>query len=503
MCRHCLTILLNFLAIVLLGQDPSEATSILQAGIKTMGGDSLLKKIQSLHYTAYAYRNAIEQSERPDGPFIFAPYQVEMDINLDRKKLVRYAAGQFFTFPDTVNAYADTLSYAEKNGPGFSVQIPDRMIQDEFDLSPSSLFNTALRAAHLKRDPDTILQKNPQQVISFNWRRYPVRIFINQCTHFLTACEVTKPYNDDYSNIWGDSKKMVYYSLWYLEEGGLHYPRQKDVYLNGWHYYSEIIEGLEFNKPKTSIDIPDSIRRTTEQLESAMYSQYEKAIAARAKEIRKGIWVIGGPCNTTLVEEENGIILIEAAVSSEYANLILKKTHALFPSKKILAMVTTSDAWLHIGGLREFAANQIPIYHLDLNRWIINKLLTATYFSKPDNWEKTINKRPVLISIANRQSIGSGPNRLELIPYRTETGERMMMVYFPVQKLIYASDLYQPKGINGSYWEPHYPFEFISAVESQQILVDSVYAMHLAHPIPYREIRQDVERLIPASKVPH
>jgi hypothetical protein len=93
----------------------------------------------------------------------------------------------------------------------FSLQIQDRMMQDESAFSPLTLFYSALHAEHLRRQPDTILQQNPQQVISFNWHRYPARIFINRYTHFLTAYELIKPYNDDYSNIWGDVRKMVYY----------------------------------------------------------------------------------------------------------------------------------------------------------------------------------------------------------------------------------------------------------------------------------------------------
>ncbi|MFI5152987.1 MAG: hypothetical protein ACHQET_06600, partial [Chitinophagales bacterium] len=388
MIKRLLTSLLILQTLSLFGQAPETAKSILSAAIQTLGGDSLLNNIHSLHYNAYAYRNAIEQSERPDGPFIFVPYKVEMHIDADRKRLVRSAAGHFFIFPDSVFAYSDTLSYAERNGSEFSLQIQDRMMQDESAFSPLTLFYSALHAEHLRRQPDTILQHNPQQVISFNWHRYPARIFINRYTHFLTAYELIKPYNDDYANIWGDVRKMVYYSLWYLEKGGLHYPRQKDVYLNGWHYYAEIITSLSINKPVVGMEIPDSIRRTNDQIESDRHSQYEKAISARAREIKKGIWVIGGPCNTTLVEQEKGIVIIEAAVSSEYAGLILNKAKALFPSRNIQAVITTSDAWLHIGGLREFAAHQIPIYHLELNRFIINKLLTATYTSKPDAWEK-------------------------------------------------------------------------------------------------------------------
>ncbi len=489
-----LIFLFFFICIIGYPQPVDRAKAILQQSIDCMGGDSLMKSIHDIHYTGYGYRNAIEQSERPDGPFIYEPLHIDMNMDLQHKKLLQQSTAQMFVFPDNNIRVADSMSYFEKNGNELSQQIQDRLIEDEFDFSPLSILYTAMHGDHLRVETDTILQKNPHEVIAFTWHHYPVKIFINGYTHFLTAYELMKPYNDDFLNIWGDSKKIVYYSFWYLEPNGLHYPRQKDIYINDWPYSSEMITGFDINKPNTadSLTMP-SARLTGGQLENQRHENQKKNISSQAKEMKKNVWVITGVCNTTIVAQDDGIVIIEASQSSGYAGLILQKTHELYPGKKIKAVITTSDAWLHIGGLREFASRHIPIYHLDLNHFIIQKLLAASYITQPDSWQKSKSRNAQLVSVGKKITIGHGDNQLQLIPYRTETGERMMMVYFPVQKLLYASDLYQPKMPNGFYWEPHYPFEVCSAIEREHLDVDSLYAMHEANPVSYAEVKKDMQ----------
>jgi len=492
--RYSLVLLTHFISIICYAQHMDQAKEILNRAISAMGGDSLLKKINSINYVEYSYRNAIEQSERPDGPFIPEPGNGKVYMNLVGRQLYKQSTSQSSVFVTNSIKLADSTSYAEKNSNGISPSTQDRLIQDENDLSPMYIYYTALKSNDLHTEADTILQKNPQKVIAFTWHHYPVRVFINGFTDFLTAYQIIKPYNDDFINIWGDSKKMVYYSFWFLEPNGLHYPYQKDIFINDWHYSSEMITQLDINKdfPADSLSIPDSIKTKDLHIETLRHERYVNNISQHAREIKKGIWIIPGFCNTTIVKQTDGIIIVEASQSNEYTKLILDKVHEIYPSEKIKAVITTSDAWLHLGGLREYASRNIPIYYLDLNYFIVSKLLAATYITKPDAWQKLKNKHPQLISVSKKISLGKGDNQLQLIPYRTETGERMMMVYFPSQKILYASDLYQPKDSNGSYWEPHYPFEVCSAVNREHLDVELLYAMHLADPISFSVVKKDM-----------
>lgn len=51
---------------------------------------------------------------------------------------------------------------------------------------------------------------------------------------------------------------------------------------------------------------------------------------------------------------------------------------------------------------------------------------------------------------------------------RTESGERMMMIYVPEHKLLYGSDLVQQRR-DGSFFMPEYLSELIDAVRREDL----------------------------------
>ncbi len=88
--------------------------------------------------------------------------------------------------------------------------------------------------------------------------------------------------------------------------------------------------------------------------------------------------------------------------------------------------------------------------------------------------------------VKDNLGVGTGKNRLEIIPYRSATGERQMMVYFPEHQLLYTSDLFAPDG-NGGWFTPQYLRELQGAVEREHLVVKTIFGMHY-EPTPYSEI---------------
>ena len=96
----------------------------------------------------------------------------------------------------------------------------------------------------------------------------------------------------------------------------------------------------------------------------------KKAFAARAsrttdawpfpgqagQELVSGVVLIPGAWNTTLVRQSDGIVVIEAPISSGYSVQAIAEANKRFPGIPIKAVITTSDAWPHIGGVREYVA---------------------------------------------------------------------------------------------------------------------------------------------------
>lgn len=66
----------------------------------------------------------------------------------------------------------------------------------------------------------------------------------------------------------------------------------------------------------------------------------------------------------TLVQQDDGIVIVEAPISSGYSAKVIAEVHRRFPGKAIKAVITTSDSWPRLAGIREYVAQRIPIHAL-------------------------------------------------------------------------------------------------------------------------------------------
>jgi hypothetical protein len=157
------------------------------------------------------------------------------------------------------------------------------------------------------------------------------------------------------------------------------------------------------------------------------------------------------------------------------------------PGKPHKAVVTTSDAWPHVGGIREYVAKDVPIYALDLNVSILSRIIKAPHTIAPDALSKA-PKAPVFHPVASRTTIGTGDARMDVIPVRGEYGERMMLIWFPGPKLLYASDLLQRDRSGKSFFMMAMPAEVVDAAAREKLEgIGKVFGMHLP-PTPWAEV---------------
>src|SRR5206468_1361863 len=132
---------------------------------------------------------------------------------------------------------------------------------------------------------------------------------------------------------------------------------------------------------------------------------------------------------------------LEGPLTSSYSTKVIEDARHRFGGTVIKGVIGTSDAWPHLGGLREYAARGVPIYALDLNLPIIQRLLDARYATDPDRLARQ-PKAPRFRIVSAKTVVGQGASRLEIYPLRTVTGERQMMIYWPAHQLLYTSDLF-------------------------------------------------------------
>lgn len=461
-----------------------KAVALARAALEAMGGESKIRALASVKFEGIGHNYAVEQSERPDGPFLVAYQQIKETRDLTQQRLQQTVEAKQGQSPNwfTINRIiADGVVASESGGrafPGSIVQLEDAKRQ--FALAPERVFLTALEAPDLRLDKDVMMQGVPQRVLKFTWEKIPVTVYLNAATNLPTAVETlsASPY-EHFWVIWGDFTTRAFYTYWTLEKGGIRYPHQWDVERNGYTYESFTVTNLKLNEPVTDeqFKISDDTKKVFAANPAVKIDDLPLGMPNRpVAEPAPGIVKVPGRWDIAYIRQPDGIVILESPISSGYSVKVLEEAKKRFPNEKIKAVITTSDAFPHFGGVREYAAQGIPIYALDVNRPIIERVLAAPHKFYPDNLEKSSRKANLKI-IASKTVIGNGANRMEIYPYRTETGERMMMIYFPEHQLLYSSDMIQRS--RGTFFMPEYLSEVMDAVKREKLTVENVFGMHL------------------------
>lgn len=477
-------------------QAEAPARHIVEEALAALGGQRLWEELPAVRFETVGHEFGLEQSERPEGPWLVKYEEATTLFDYAGRRARRTSASRSVQAPDRnpfVTVAADGVAAVSFRGQMVPAPATLKREVDELrTVLPDRALLAALAAPDLRLKRDTVIQGVLHYVIAFEADSVPMRMMINQHTGLPTGIQLLRSADDVYSLTWGDGWRTYLYSLWSLEPGGYLFPRQWDVEELGWPRASVTVTAVEFAPElhPDSLRIPDQVRQ--------MYAARSKAGGLRETtlgtqrgqpvapvEVAPGLVCLPGLFNVTLVAQSDGVVVLEAPISSRYSEQVIEEAQRRFPMLPLKAVVSSTDAWLHLAGLREYVARGIPIYALHLNAPLLRRLANARHDRVPD-LQNERQRRPELRSVKDPEVIGSGRNAIILYPVHGEGGERMLAAYFPNLRLLYASDLAQ-KGADGNYFWPEYLVEVVRLVERERLGVDTVFALHTS-PVPWSEI---------------
>ena len=349
--------------------DPA-AVAVLRAGLSAQGGEARLRALRTLRVEIIGYRNLLEQSERPQGPYI-PELLTGSEIHDQQHGRFReettdavYPNGEGSEGATAVTVVADGIAMRGAGAsatPGDGLQV--RIAAERLALSPERLMITALDAPDLRLEPPVEMQGLGQDVVSFRLDGAPVRLFLNRFTHLPTAFDYSGPWaRTGFFAYTGDATRRTYLSLWTLTDQGVRLPLQSDIVVNGLPDRTLVVSKLAVDAalPQDAFAIPPAVKaafrpgppaRTLETIPLG-------SPAAPAQELAPGVVFIPGLWNVTLVRQDDGVVVLDAPISSGYSAQVLAEAARRFPGLRVKAVVSTSDAWPHIAGLREGRGRQ-------------------------------------------------------------------------------------------------------------------------------------------------
>jgi hypothetical protein len=488
-------ILLFALSLQVSAQSPDTlAKSYVQRAIEQMGGADNLQAIKTARVEYRGHLYLLEESERPDGPWIAWYEKVTELRDFEHGSLHRDTEQWGLGIEDglkssvTVAANVAQVNIGDKHRPMSMEQVVDA--QETLDFAANRIILSAASAGDLRRLPDKKIHDEIYHVVAFTRDRIPIRIYLNSYTGLPGIVEWTRAY--PYSifwRIWGDVQNRLEYTTYQLLPGGARLPLQSDLSRNGQPFWSQIITKTDLN-PQLA---PDSFTIAPEVISA--FDQ-RKPLMADGPPLGKPSSLVDGDdslvqfvgsWNCAIVQQPDGLVILEAPISPAHTRALFAEAHRRFPDIQIKAVITTSDAWPHFGGIREVVAKGIPIYAVDLNQPLLTRFINAPFSQSPDTLAQS--PKPARFHwVSEKTVIGTGPNQLELYPMRNASGERMMMVYFPGHKLLYTSDLVQP-GRNATFFMMEYVLEAFDAAKRENLSINRFFGMHM--PLtPWAEVQK-------------
>lgn len=469
---------------------PADATALLTAAMTAMGGESVLAGLRGLRLEAIGHQWALEQSERPEGPWLsmYGQRTEVRDYSANRRLVT--SQRRDWNFPDwspASDVIATTTVAARRSGERWGGGSPmDIKALEQLALEPERLLLTIRAAGDAKLLPDQVEQGVRQRVVGFTFDGRPHRLLLNAWTHLPTMLELVR--HDD---MWGDVTERRWYTFWRQHTGGLVYPSQTTTEWNGIPYSDWTVHRVEVNPAidDSAFQIPDEAAKAFAANAGRPFGMGSLTLdESRVTAINDWITQVPGGFNVAFVRQPDGIVVLEATTSSAYSSSVLALAEKRFPGVPVKAVVTTSDAWPHLSGIREYAARGIPIYALDLNVPILSRMIAAPRTLSPDAQARD-PKVGQITAVSERTVIGSGQTRIELVPVRGEMGERMMLAWMPGARLLYSSDLIQrDRPGSNTFFMPMMLAEVAAAAERDRLgPIDTVFGMHLP-PTPWAEV---------------
>jgi hypothetical protein len=465
-----------------------------------MGGQSALNAIHSARYETIGHTVLPEQSYRQQ-PFITSYERDQVTVDFDKGRVNR---GVHLTWPEsdphtsevdlTLIATPHMGVYHTKNGdaPCSLSDLDDT--NDTLTLNPERLLINAAAASDLHYASSQWLRSTPHTVVEFTWEGVPVRVLLNGYNHLPDALERTRTFQDFWF-AWGDVQQRLYFDNWHVVQGVV-YPSNRVEQRNGvWFASTQIIDpsfNVALDEKMFAMDAAVAAKSAQSKRWNRTFSDKNRVELAPDIALYKGAW------NATVIKQDGGVLVLEAPISAGYVHGVLAKARANYPDMPIKGVLSTSDSWPHMAGVREAVAQGVPVYALDLNQPLLDRLVTAPHRLQPDALEKN-PKAAHWITVSGPLAIGHGANRVVLYPLRGASTERQYMVYFPQHRLLYASDTLALNA-DHSLYDPELMLEVTQAVAREHLQVDTVYAMHEG-PTPWADIQRQVSSAMRATAV--
>ncbi|MDH5806021.1 MAG: hypothetical protein OEZ54_12645, partial [Gemmatimonadota bacterium] len=226
----------------------------LNGAIDAMGGDRL-RNIGSIRTEQLGYVNALEQSERPEGPWIKVFQEVSeirdpTTLQMRRSRRQRSGpwnpswSGEMTTITNPEGTVV--LRNGQFHPPSGTLQSE---MSDVIQLAPEQILFTALEAQDLRAIDDTLVFGTRNLRVQFTSGDRRIQVMIDANTMIPHGWVMYGPSSRGFNPMWGDMTLATTWYLWNLHENGVFFPGGARSTLNGQPFSDWTFTSVAFDVP--------------------------------------------------------------------------------------------------------------------------------------------------------------------------------------------------------------------------------------------------------------
>ena len=497
---------------------PPLATA-LERAVAGIGGKEALEGLQAFSLESAGERWILHEGflprdeARPAGSFTL---QLTYDITGDNLRLdyIRNSLGRDREVTEVISDQLGYISGADANfgPPGVKPLTSDRWAsirKEQRLLNPHIILRDTLATPGLVSFGNrATLNGTIHSVLVVHDEVFPITLFVNEETN-----EITKLATRELDHFRRDVPLEALYNNW-QQFDGFSFPMNVEITLDGETIHSEKRIAIEVNpsldgdlfefpsevSPTFDAELADRGRRTSQFIQAFAYLGFIKDGdhgEVNAIEVMPGIFhLLGGPNNSMVVEQENGIVVVEGVLHDQRAEAIISWVQDTFPGKPITHVVSTHHHIDHAGGMRPFVAEgATAIVHEAVEVFFREMFQNTDSIIMPD----ALDRNPVEATIAVVPADGSfiiadSLRPVGVYPAETPHSADKMIIFVLNEGIVFVSDIYSPGAPPGPGAE-----QFNDAVIRHELDVTTIVGGH-GSTIAYTEFL-DALNPTPASTV--
>lgn len=206
-----------------------------------------------------------------------------------------------------------------------------------------------------------------------------------------------------------------------------------------------------------------------------------------------GAWMITGAShNSFVVEQQGGVVVMEAPLDEDRSQALLAWLAGQFPSKRVTYVVPTHHHEDHSGGLRAFVAAGATVVIDGRARALYEQAFHAAATAAPDALSRAPREPRFAELTGSSLTLPDADRPVVLYAIPTDHAEDMVAGYLPKQRLIFESDLYNPGATPGAFPDSMiWGRQFYDAAVGRGLAVDRVIGGH-GGTATWAQMKQDL-----------